>query len=79
MPLWLRGEHSSAFPAARPLPEEVELRLPFATVAVLSTPWRIEPNYENKHPMLDGHPPFTYATTCAQWGKSVTGATARAR
>ncbi|WIX84271.1 hypothetical protein QRX50_20730 [Amycolatopsis carbonis] len=62
VPMWLPGEHSSAFPAARALPDEVELRLPFPTVfAVLSTPWRIEPNHENKHPMLDGHPLFTYA------------------
>ncbi|MET9265226.1 hypothetical protein [Amycolatopsis sp. NPDC004079] len=62
VPMWLPTEHCSGFPAARPLPEGVDVRLPFPTVyAALSTPWTLEPNPEAAHPLLNAHPLFAYA------------------
>ncbi|MFG1642655.1 hypothetical protein ACGFMK_20380 [Amycolatopsis sp. NPDC049252] len=63
VPMWLPAEHSSSFPAARALPDEVDLRLPFPAVfAVLSTPWRIDPHPDaGTHPLLSQHPLFMHA------------------
>lgn len=63
VPMWLPEEHSSAFPAARPLHADVDVRLPFPTVfTALSSPWRIEPNREQNHRLLiHAHPLLLHA------------------
>jgi hypothetical protein len=62
VPMWLPGEHSSAFPAGRSLPEDVDVRLPFPSVfAVFATPWRIEPNKDHAHRLLGMHPLYMHA------------------
>src|SRR5438874_429596 len=46
--MWLPAEHAVSFPAAKPLPEDVDLRLPFPLVfAALTLPWRIEPRADH--------------------------------
>ncbi|SDM83080.1 hypothetical protein [Allokutzneria albata] len=53
VPFWLPAEHSTSFPDARALPDEVDVRLPFRQVfVVLSEPWRIEPNRRHKNRFL---------------------------
>lgn len=53
VPMVLPSEHATSFPAARPLPPEVDLRLPFPLVyASLSSSWRIE---ANRQPYTDNH------------------------
>jgi hypothetical protein len=44
VPFWLPAEHAAAYPQARALPPDTDLRLPYPTVfAALAAPWRIEP------------------------------------
>lgn len=53
VPFWLPAEHSTSFPDARALPDEVDVRLPFRQVFIaLSLPWRIEPNTAHDHLFL---------------------------
>jgi hypothetical protein len=44
VPFWLPAEYAVAYPQARPLPADTDIRLPYPLVlAALATAWRIEP------------------------------------
>ena len=62
VPFWVPADYCAAFPAARPLPADTAMRLPFPTVfACFAQPWKLPPHPDTA-PHVHPDPPTTAGT-----------------